>query len=422
MSSELTVAAPPPTLTEPTESAKPEPRTWLRWARQTLGSVGEWGFGLISGVAILALLASIPILCLLAFGYLLEVAGRVSRTGKLREAFFGVRPAARIGALALGIWLVLLPLRLTGTLVEAAQLIGQSTATNVMGIAHVVLSVVLLIHIAIAYARGGRLRHFLWPFPAPWKIALFPYRLIKGLWNEGPGYPLKAPRAVCGQLWSVMCRPWTSLSTGYLRGYAAFWEFVDSLHLPYYFSLGLRGLLATWVWLVIPVTMLANGNDNPVAGWIGAIILWVVVLYLPFLQTRFAAENRIREMFSLQQIRHNFKRAPFMYFLAVASTLLFSIPLYLLYIEYPPQDILWLPGIFFVVFLFPTRMVAGWAEARAQLRASPCHWAWRWFNWLLMLPVSAFYVLVVFFAQYVTQDGRMNLYDQHAFVIPFLNF
>ena len=47
---------------------------------------------------------------LASLGYLLEVSGRIARTGRVSAGFFGMRKAARAGSVALGIGLTLVPL------------------------------------------------------------------------------------------------------------------------------------------------------------------------------------------------------------------------------------------------------------------------------------------------------------------------
>jgi hypothetical protein len=37
---------------------------------------------------------------------------------------------------------------------------------------------------------------------------------------------------------------------------------------------------------------------------------------------------------------------------------------------------------------------------------------------LAIIPAAAFYVLVVFLAQYTSWGGAASLYDQHAFLLP----
>ena len=65
----------------------------------------ELAFGVVSLVAMLALLAAIPIVNVLALGYMLEAQGRVARTGKLRYAMPLLPLAPKLGGIALGTWI-----------------------------------------------------------------------------------------------------------------------------------------------------------------------------------------------------------------------------------------------------------------------------------------------------------------------------
>ena len=76
-----------------------------------LGNVLEWVFCAAALTVGLAILAVVTVLQLLSLGYLLECGGRIARTGRFTAGFVGVRKAARAGSVALGIWLVMLPLR-----------------------------------------------------------------------------------------------------------------------------------------------------------------------------------------------------------------------------------------------------------------------------------------------------------------------
>src|ERR1700722_12938070 len=67
-----------------------------------IGSAAEWVFGVFALIVGLAILSAIPIVQFLSLGYLLEVAGRVARTGRLRDGLVGVRRAARVGSIGVG--------------------------------------------------------------------------------------------------------------------------------------------------------------------------------------------------------------------------------------------------------------------------------------------------------------------------------
>jgi hypothetical protein len=371
----------------PAQSPSEKPRGFLgfAWAlvRGTC-SVCEWCFGLASLFVFLSVLAAIPILQFLSLGYLLEASGRVARTGKLRTGFIGVRIAARAGALVLGTWLMLLPLRLVSSLWYSAELIEpDGTTARVWGIALTVLTALMLVHLAMAWACGGRLRHFFFPFLNPIWIALRVWR--GGFWRETRDAP---------------------------------WTFVESLRLPYYFWLGFRGFWGAFLWLAVPITLIAIGRKVPILGVVGVLGLIVMLLYVPFLQLRFAVENRFRAFFEWRTMRRHFKRAPIAMAFAFFVTLLFAVPLYLLKIEMIPREAAWLPSLVFVVFMFPARVLSGWAFGRSLRRKMPRNFVFRWSARLFMLAVTVLYVVIVYFSQFAAWGGIWSLYEQHAFLLP----
>ena len=281
----------------------------------------------------------------------------------------------------------MLPLVIASSLANASRLIDPaSRASRMWDVALAILSVAVLLQIACACLRGGLLRHFLWPRP------------IRSL------RLLLAPGA-------------------YARARDGLWDFFVSLRLPYYFWLGLRGFAGAAVWLVVPVSLLAAASRLPpgvgaIVGLAGGALLALVLVQLPFLQARFAAENRWRAMFEPRMLRRQFARAPVAFFVALVCTLALAIPLYLLKIEIVPREAAWLPSLLFVVSIFPARLLAGWAVARAKRRERPRHWFWRWTSRLAMVPVVLLYVLVVYFTQYLSWYGVWSLYEQHAFLVP----
>ena len=87
-------------------------------------------------------------------------------------------------------------------------------------------------------------------------------------------------------------------------------------------------------------------------------------------------------------------------------------------IEFPPKEIAWLPSLFFVAFIFPARILTGWAMGRALERESPRHFIFRWMARFGIVPVAAFYALMVYLTQYLSWHGALSLIEQHAFLVP----
>jgi hypothetical protein len=357
-------------------------RSFLRRVWDATSSAAEWMFGLASLLVALAVLAPLPVLQFLSLGYLLEASGRIARTGRLRAGFVGVRKAARVGSLVFGAWVMLLPLRFVSTMAARARLIEPgSPADRNWSLALWILTVLLVGHILGACLRGGKLRHFLWPRPI---------KLLKQLF---------VPNA-------------------YATARDHVWDFATGLHLPHLFWLGARGFAGGLIWLAIPVSLLASARFAPVLGFVGGVLLAIVLLYVPFLQTRMAAENRFRAMFEVGQVRQAFRRGPFAFWVALLMTLALALPLYLLKIEVVPRDAAWLPALVFVVFTLPARLACGWAYGYADHREKPRNWFLRQGVRLTMLPVTGFYVFLVFFTQYTSTHGVWSLYAQHAFLLP----
>ena len=112
-----------------------------------LYSVAGWLFGVFSLIVGLAILAAIPVIQFLALGYLLEVGGRVARTGRLRDGFIGVRKAARVGSIVLGTSIMLAPLYLVSALAVSAQLVDPTgPAARGWEIGLTVLTVFIMLH------------------------------------------------------------------------------------------------------------------------------------------------------------------------------------------------------------------------------------------------------------------------------------
>jgi hypothetical protein len=282
---------------------------------------------------------------------------------------------------------LLVPVRIVSDLARSAHVIDPGgPAARGWRIGLLILIAFTFIHIATACARGGKLYHFLWPFNFIWVIR----RIFRG------GYYTEARDAV--------------------------WDTVMALRLPYYFWLGCRGFIAAMAWLVIPVSLIVLGHlPSPIAplfGWFGALLLAFVLLYLPFLQLRMAEHNRLSAAFEWFAVRYEYRRAPWMFLIALIMTLLSALPLYLLKIETVPAEVTWVPSLFFIVSIFPARIMTGWALGRAKRRDRPRNWFFRWTARLPMIPVVLFYVFIVYFTQFINWNGIWSLYEQHAFLVP----
>ncbi|MBW3598230.1 MAG: hypothetical protein KY475_13285 [Planctomycetes bacterium] len=354
-----------------------------------LSNAIHWVFGLACLLVGLAVMASLPLLQFLTLGYLLEASGRVARSGRLRDGFIGIHGAGRLGGYVIGAWLWLLPLRLASAMWYNAWLIDpESDVTRMWRIGLTVLTVLILGHICWAWLRGGKLRHFLWPAPL---------RLMKTL----PRFP------------SLLAEKSDEL-----------WEFVAGLRIPYFFWKGLRGFAGALIWITIPTLLLIaapripNAGIGVLVGLFGGVQMAGVLLVLPFLQARFAAEDRFAAFFEVGAIGSMFCRAPLAFWFALFITLLFALPLYLFKIEIIPREALWLPGLVFVTFIYPARLLTGWALSRARKREKR-----RFFLvWLsaatAAIPVVAIFTFVLNFTQYVSWYGAWSLFEQHAFLTP----
>ena len=373
-----------PAIAAPGEGLAPDGvrRAWPIRLFKVVGSAAEWLFGLGALVLGLAVAASIPIVQFLSLGYLLEASGRIARTGRFSAGFVGVRQAARAGSIVLGAWLWLWPVRFCSSLATSAHLIKPgSRSDRLWTIALWTLTVLVVLHIIGACWRGGKLRHFLWP--APLRVARLALR--RG------SYALVRD-AVC--------------------------DFVFGMRLPYFFWLGFRGFVGGVLWLVVPITLMAAGQQRPIWSLVGGLVMTLVLLYLPFVLVRFAAENRFRAMFEISGVRQWFRRGPWAFWAALLVSLALALPLYPFKVEIIPRDAAWLPSILFVLFALPSHLLTGWACGWASHRQRPRNWFSCLLARLAMLPVAGIYVFITFFSVYIAWDGLKSLYGQHAFLLP----
>lgn len=369
-------------------SADGAPAHRLRRFFAGIGRAGRRLLGFSSIVLSLAVISAIPVLNLLSLGYLLEASARVGRSGRLRDGLIGLERFAAGGRIVLACWLWILPLRLVDSFRRDAELIAPGSDRAIsLRITLVVLTLIIGVHLIRACLRGGKWRHFLWPAPV---------RFLRELSSD---------LAVAPRLSAVK-------------------SFLHDLHLLHFLRLGALGFAGALLWLLPPVLILllaANLSNPGVAALLslaGSLLLGFVVLYLPFLQTRFAMTGEFRAFFSLTATREQFARAPLAFWFALFITLLFALPLYLLKIELTPDEVAWLPNLVFVLFIFPARLLLGWALSRSEKRTLPRFWLSRWAARLASIPVVATYAFVVWLTQYLSWHGSLSLLEQHAFLVP----
>ncbi|OYP34609.1 DUF4013 domain-containing protein [Rhodopirellula sp. MGV] len=393
----------PPAIEAVDFSAKPPPGVIRRFA----GWI-SWGisgtFAILSMIVCLAFVAAIPIVQLITFGYLLEVAGGLARGNKLRDSLPHLEAFRKIGLIVGAVVIGAIPVQVLVHLESVAALIdpGSNQAGRMRVFAFIAAGLAMF-YLLWALARGGRLIDFVWPQPLG---------MLRRAWR--PSTYSKLPDRL--------------------------WSFTRSLQLPKYFYLGLRGAIGTLLWL-IPAMIIIAANRNGktglagLVGFVAAFALGVVLMYLPMLQAHFASENRIRALFQVKRIRRLFCYAPWAWFGAmVLSLVLFPIPLYLLKIEALPREVAWLPTLVFVAFILPARLSAGLALRRAKRIAGqyddgaikPDTWTnflSRWLVRLMMPLVVGIYLAFVTLSQYTSWDGLQTWVQQHAILvpIPFIN-
>lgn len=365
-----------------------ESESFATRAARSVHTAANWIFGVLSIVFGLAICSVVPGLNFVSLGYLAAASGRVARSGRFRDGFMGVAKAAVLGRFVIGAWLVLLPVRILSGLWRDAELVHPLSNTARLWHAAVVLAAALAcLQIVWACLRGGRIRHFLWPAP----LAL--WRWIRTA-RQRP------------QIGNAL--------TNYLIG----------LRLPFFFWLGLRAFIGSLVWLGIPVGLLILAARFPAdqgggaLSLLGGLLLLPVVYYLPFLQVHFAMEQRFSALFEPGRVRRAYKRAPWLLLVALFVTLLFAIPLYLLKVELPPRELSWMPSLIFVVFIWPARLLTGFAFAQASKRQLPRHWILRWTSRIASVPVLVAYVVIVYLTQFLSWKGTLSLLEQHAFLVP----
>ena len=395
-------------------------------------------FGLCSLVFLLSVIACIPIVQILSFGYLMESKRRIAKTGKFWSGLFGLDKVSRVGSLVLGTWLLLWPIRILSTLWYEAQLIDPASAqSTLMRFAQIAVAILLGAHILAAWFCGGKLRYFFWPLVAPFSLAVWTARKLAGSPTFRPVLDSTlgwiSPHLVsdlCSARnitdWFLPAILWKNLIGGTLfsRARDGVWDFTASLNLKHYFWIGLRGLAGSAIWLFGPTVFLIGASmlENApavICGLIGVGLSTVVYVLLPFLQAHFANENRFSCFFELGPVYQSFRRTPILHWLALLATFVLALPLFLLKIERIPTELMWTLSLVFVMFTLPSHMMVGWAFGRAQFKERK---SWRLLSYpimILLAPAISFsFTFIFFFTRYTSWNGAWSLFEHHAFLLP----
>lgn len=389
---------------------------------------------------LLACVAAIPILQLASLGYLLHSAGLLARGEPFRRCLPGCRLAGRIATVLLCTSLCWLPVWLVTDLAYTAQLLQPGSASSaVWRLGAFAITLLWLLHIAWAAARGGRFWHFLWPAPIKF--------LLRG--------------------WRVST--WRRLSD-------RLYEVVERCRIGMLWWLAARAAAGAILWTALPVTLIIAGLRSQeldaagLVGLIGAVLMGLIMLYLPMAQVRFASTHKFSDLFNFREVRCSFMAAPLAHAFALLLVCLLSIPLYILRIEAAPAEFLWASSLVSILFTFPAKWAVGaaigYGRRRAfrmrvpQTRSEPTPelleqshapdasstatalqsphsrdltprdltpndwraarrtWLLRWPARLIALASVVIYVGSLYIAQLVAGQGAFVIYFQHALLVP----
>lgn len=387
------IAAAPPA--NPARETLPTPErrsSQLRWYQRPAWAIGR-SWDLASLCTLLAIVSAIPVIQFAGLGYLLTASANLASRKPWASSFPGLRLAGKLGTFFLLTTLTWLPVWLVKDLSYSAQLLQPgSQLAALWRIAAFGVTGLWVTHVFWAAMRGGRWWHMLWPAPI---------RFLKEIWRPST--------------WS--------------RTSESLYELVSSLQFPKLWWLGARAAVGALLWIIVPVSMMIIGQraydfqPAAIVGFVGAVGMIVVMLYLPFLQIQMAMDNRLASFLSLRTVRKRFLYAPWAHAISLLLLCLMCIPLYLLRIEATPAELLWAPSLVFVIFMLPAKVLLGaaigYAEGRQHAHGRPIrHWTLRWPARFVGFVAVLIYVGGLYVAQLVAGQGALVMYFQHAFLVP----
>ncbi len=391
-------------------------------------------FGIFSRIFLLAVIANVPLLQLIGFGYLLDAGGRAARGDRWSLFRESLTRASRLGGILLGAWLLIWPVRIvSGFWLDASIIDPTSEQTAFLKVLQWVFLVATVAHVIAAILCGGKLRYFFWPLVAPFSIFVWLVRrssATRKILEGALGWLMpKFVADICSVKpigdWFLPAIFVKKLFVGELYGKSrdAVWDFLAGFEPVRYFLLGLKGFGGTLVWLALPTLLLAGANSEKqgMAGLfllLGLIVSIPVFTMLPFLQANFAIEGKFRRFFEVRNVLKQFGRAPFAHLLSLLLILVLAVPLFLLKIEQIPAELMWTLSLLFIALGWPSHWLAGWAVRRSAKKEKPVRWWIRYPVQFLAGPVSFAFAVFFFLSRYVSWNGTLSLLENHVFLMP----
>lgn len=365
--------------------------------RQALVWLSSACVGLLSLVILLAMTAALPVMNLVALGYLMEIQQRVARTGKLRSAFYLLPAARRLVGIVLGVTLWLLPIQfLAGAARDSWLLAPGSTGTWLWTAGLAGSSLLITAHLLLALACGGGW----WRFVRP----ISNVRRLRASSNDR--------------------EHWRD-------AHKAIYEFAAAFRIPHLFRLGVLGYAAVYVWLGVPA-LLFTMLDDPTSRWqigvfmTGCVAMTLTFLWMPSLLAHVASEGRWRAILEFKTVHKLAGQTPFCWALATAALFATSVlpMLYtaLLKNRLPPHDDRWDLMIVFIATVVPARVFVGWVYHRAtQKPRSSISWPWRIWqgaNGVALCFGVGWYVYFLQLAQTGGELGQRAVWEFQALLLP----
>ncbi len=366
---------------------------FLRDPLKSIAWLAQGLVGTLFGIILLAAMAAVPLLNVLAYGYLLEIVGRVARTGRFRSACYLTPLTSRLAGIVIVVSLLVFPLRFLTGIARDASLVAPGGVAAWAWAAGTILGGLLaggLLLLMIGRGGSG------WWFFRP----LNNFRWIRTRLGEGR-YWQDADRAI-DEVWAAL-RPW------------------------HHFRLGLIGMVGVYLWLALPTFLFAQAAENTgrlqtLLLILGGSALILVLGWLPFLQAHFCETGRWRAFLEWRVVRERFRRSPFCW--TLSATLLFALStlvlLYVALVKYklPPHDALWDVMIVFLVTVAPAKILVAWAWHRSEGKPEPWR-TWQWLNRFLLATALGYYIYFLFLARTGGQLGEKAIWQHHALILPF---